>query len=335
MTRLPGGGRAAALPLLVVVEIQASQLQDGMGAGESSPAGESAEDEPSPLTLVPDFYTYDFDQATNREVLNRVLLEETSASSSGHSVDVVTLHFPVQPTGTHFAHSWMQCIDVLRMRTTDFALIVDLSVCHCSLLKADDIERDAGSIARNGHLCCVALVVELDLMMWQVAEAAMLLRSPCKRTCLFADLGSARSWCEAQVTEIAGLAHEPYVLVYEFGVGNYVLQRFELEAEARKHADAYWCCWCLFLYADGELTLLASGGIGFPQTHDSICSHTCAELDARPGRSTKLARSQSERTLELMQGLLPAALQVQVLATQIDSGGVSPYERDEFDGLRR
>ena len=63
----------------------------------------------------------------------------------------------------------------------------------------------------------------------------------------------------------------PYVLVYEMGVFNFIVERFANETSARKSAASYWCCWCLFQQrATGELDELATGGVGLEMTRAGV-----------------------------------------------------------------
>ena len=56
-----------------------------------------------------------------------------------------------------------------------------------------------------------------------------------------------------------------FIVVCEVGLGNFTVERYPSDADARAAASQFWCCWCLFHSTNSgtELKELASGGVGF------------------------------------------------------------------------
>jgi hypothetical protein len=72
----------------------------------------------------------------------------------------------------------------------------------------------------------------------------------------------------------------PFFVVCELGPGNFDVARFDGEDAARKQAASYWACWVLFKRdRSGELTELATGGVGLSVTRESIRSYAQLELN--------------------------------------------------------
>ena len=87
-------------------------------------------------------------------------------------------------------------------------------------------------------------------------------------------------------------AATPFSIVWEIGIpGQFDVNRFASEEEARARAKAFWCCWVLFeLRADGDMEELATGGVGFPATRNAIRKHaydTLSPLFARVAFANK------------------------------------------------
>jgi hypothetical protein len=54
-----------------------------------------------------------------------------------------------------------------------------------------------------------------------------------------------------------------FLLICEVGMGNYTVNRFNLESEARVAAAKLWCCWVLYRNENSNLTEIEAGGVGF------------------------------------------------------------------------
>jgi hypothetical protein len=83
------------------------------------------------------------------------------------------------------------------------------------------------------------------------------------------------------VSVSAESAAPAYAIVSERGPGNFVIDRFEHEADARRKAARYFACHVLFHQrpADGSLAELATGGYGLGRTFRAIRRHAHAALD--------------------------------------------------------
>ena len=67
-------------------------------------------------------------------------------------------------------------------------------------------------------------------------------------------------------------ASSPFMIAWEVGIpGQFSIERFATENEARARAKVFWCCWVLFeVRAGGEMEELGTGGVGFAATRNAV-----------------------------------------------------------------
>ena len=80
------------------------------------------------------------------------------------------------------------------------------------------------------------------------------------------------------------MADAAFALVYELGIGNFVVERFGAEDVGRHRASKLWCCWCLFSVhskpsGGAKVTEVATGGVGLNITRAGIRKHALEALD--------------------------------------------------------
>lgn len=81
-----------------------------------------------------------------------------------------------------------------------------------------------------------------------------------------------------------------FIVCCEMGVGNFTVDRYSTETEARKAAKEYWVNWVIFRSSNNGVSLdeVSSGGVGFscPNIRKYAASHIKAkarDVDARAG----------------------------------------------------
>ena len=72
-----------------------------------------------------------------------------------------------------------------------------------------------------------------------------------------------------------------FAVVCEVGLGNFTIDRYNLESEARSASSKLWCCWVLYSISSNGTTLeeLAHGGVGF--SHPHIRKHAEQHITAK------------------------------------------------------
>jgi hypothetical protein len=84
---------------------------------------------------------------------------------------------------------------------------------------------------------------------------------------------------------VTASAASRYYVVSERGPGNFVVDTFEAEADARLKAAKYYACHCVFHQtADGSLTELEAGGYGLAWTFRGIRRYAHSQLDTNAVR---------------------------------------------------
>lgn len=70
------------------------------------------------------------------------------------------------------------------------------------------------------------------------------------------------------------MSDESFLVVCEVGLGNFTLDRYTREGEARAAAAKLWCCWVLYKSSANATVLqeLKAGGVGF--SHPNIRAHS-------------------------------------------------------------